>query len=160
GGGVAGETEVADVGALAVEQDVAGLYVSMDEPGRMGRVERAGDLGDEVDRVLGVEPAVAAEELPEVVPVDQLHREVEPPAVFPRAKRGDNVRMVQALRTLRLAQEALAEAVVFGELRVQQLQRRDAVAGAGAVDLAHRAATQERLDAEAADDRSGGHFDA
>ena len=54
---VPGEAEVADVRVLAVrvrrDEDVAGLHVAVDEPGRVRGVERAGDLRDEVERAPG-----------------------------------------------------------------------------------------------------------
>src|SRR5262249_27994275 len=56
---VTGEAEVAQVGALPVgipgDQDVPRLYVAMDEPGSMSRIERAGDLGDELGRAFWFE---------------------------------------------------------------------------------------------------------
>jgi hypothetical protein len=66
------------------------------------------------------------------------------------------VRVVEACRDLGLAQEAAAEALVAGELGAEQLQR-DAVSARvlGEVDGAHRALTDERLDAKARDDGAG-----
>ena len=49
--GGAGDAEVGDVHvALVVEQEVAGLHVSMDDPGGMGGVERSGGLVQPGDR--------------------------------------------------------------------------------------------------------------
>ena len=48
-----GDTEVAQVNVVPGQENVGGLDVAMDEPGRMGGVERGGDLLDQSRRALG-----------------------------------------------------------------------------------------------------------
>ena len=73
-GKMAGEAEVAHVRVLCIrflaEEDVRRLHVAVHEPRCMRRIERLGDLRDEADRALGIQPALAPEKLTQV---DALH---------------------------------------------------------------------------------------
>ena len=59
------------------DEHVAGLHVAVDETGLVRRVERVGDLRDEVERALRVERSFASQQLAQVRAFDVLHREVE-----------------------------------------------------------------------------------
>src|SRR5580765_475738 len=151
-----GEAEVADVRVVAADEDVARLDVAVDEALLVGSVERGGDLLDDIDRPLGVEPPFLLEDPPQVGAVDELHREIEPAAVLARAQRPDDVRVVEPRSDLRLTQEALPEALV---LAGEQLQRDDASALiARTVDRGHRTMADPRLDLESGDAGSRRHL--
>ena len=154
------EAEVADVRPLAVgpvrDEDVPGLHVAMDEPGRVRRVERLARLAHQRDGAPGLEPSLASQELAQIDAVDVLHREVEHAAVLARGDRPHDVRVVERRRQARLAQEALPEPLVVGELGREQLQRDPPpVRVLREVDGPHRPARKQLPDAEPADDASG-----
>ena len=158
---MAGEAEVADVRVLALgigaDEDVAGLHVAMDEPGRVRGVERRrpparrGSIA-----ALRLEAAVPPEELAQIGALDVLHREVEPAVLLAGAQRPDDVRVVEARRQPGLAQEPLPEPLVTREAVVENLQRDDATVClvAGTVDPGHRTVTNERLDTKSRDGRA------
>ena len=139
------------------DQDVGRLDVAVDEILLVRRVERLGDLGEELDRSLGGERTVLGNELREVVALDVAHGEEEDTAIFARLVDGDDVGMVERGRDPRLAQEALAEALVLGELGGDHLERDLAPETLllGAVDRTHPSAADERFDPVAGDRRSG-----
>ena len=127
-GDVAGEPEVADVGVLAVrslgDEHVPGLHVAVDEPRLVRRVEGLRDLADEVDCAFRLERSLAPEDLAQVGAIDVRHRQIEATVLrLTGGERRHDVGMVEARRELRLAQEALPEALVLGELVAEQLQR-------------------------------------
>src|SRR5438093_1163046 len=68
------EPEVADVrtraGIVLGDEDVSRLHVAMDEPDRMRRVERVGDLRDQADGALRIERAFALEQLAQISALD------------------------------------------------------------------------------------------
>src|SRR5262245_28936543 len=101
------KAEVADVGLLVfaafAQEDVARLHISMDQPGRVGGVQRLGDLRYKGDRALGLEPALAPEEIAKVRSLDIGHRQKEDAILFTRGDGRDDVRMVEPGCQLRLA---------------------------------------------------------
>src|SRR5205823_13807018 len=101
---------------------VARLDVSVDESRLVGDVERLCDVCEQRQRPLGLEPAMLAQELLEVAAGDVAHRDVELALVLAGVVDRDDVRMVERSGELRLAQEALAKALVLGQLRCEQLQ--------------------------------------
>ena len=147
---MAGEPEVAHrlvAPVRGADEDVAGLHVAVDEPGRVRGVERGRDLPDEIDRRLRLQPALAPEHVPQARALDQLQREIQPAVLLAGADRRDDVRVGERLASLGLAQEPPPEALVVGDRLVEQLER-DELAGrlvAGAVHAARRAASQQRL---------------
>jgi hypothetical protein len=74
----AGQAEVGELGParVVVDQDVAGLDVAMDQAGRMGRVERVGDLGHIRDDLPELGSRARPDPLSERRPRDRLHHQV------------------------------------------------------------------------------------
>ena len=97
----------------------------------MRRVERLGNLADNVERPLRLDSAVAAQEAPQVRSFDVAHRQIEDAVFFAGGDDRDDVRMVEARGELRLAEEALTEAVLsrlerqIPPARAQGASRRD-----------------------------------
>ena len=147
------QAEVGQVGVLAAEQDVGGLDVAVDQPGRVRGVERARDLVDDQRRPQRVQPALGAQQLVQVGARHPAHHEVQPAVLLARLVDRDHVRMIDRRRHPRLALEALAEARVGRVLGGDQLQRDRAPERelGGAVDDAHAAAAGDRLDPAARD---------
>ena len=164
-GDVAREAEVADVRALAAgpvgDEDVSGLHVAVDEPGRVCRVERIAHLPDDPDGAFRVEHSLPAQELAQVDAVHVGHREVQHVAVLAGGDRLDDVRVVERRRELRLAQEPTPEALVVGELGREELER-DAlpVFVLREVHASHRPTREQLADPEPADDAAGRTIDA
>ena len=106
---------VGAVGTRAgVEQHVRRLHVAMDEAPRVGRIEGARHLGEDSDRVRGVEPSVS-ETLLEVASLDVAHCDEEEIVGLAGLVDRDDVRMVDRRGELRLAEEAVAERLVLGQ---------------------------------------------
>ena len=61
----------------AVEQDIRRLHVAVDEPTRMSRVERRGDLSADGDGAGRLERALGSKERSEVGAVHEPHREIQ-----------------------------------------------------------------------------------
>ena len=139
---------VGAVGAGArVEQHVGGLHVAMHEAARVGRIQGARHLREDADRVRRVQTA-ALQTLLEVTPLDVAHGDEEDVLGRPGLVDRDDVRMVDRRSQLRLAQEAVAERLVLGEARSEQLERDLPLEPQilGQVDDAHAAQAQQRLD--------------
>ena len=116
------QPEVAQVRVIAVEQDVRRLDVAVDEPHRVGRLERLGDLEQDRDRVVDSRGSVLVQAMLQVGALDQLHREVEQAVVVAGVVDRDDVRVPQCGGRARFADEALAELVVLRELRGEHLE--------------------------------------
>ena len=149
-----GQAEVGEEGGAALDQDVGGLDVAVDEPHAVRGVERRGDLAADVDRPVRAQAALAAQHGGEVGALDVLHREVEQPVLLAGVVDRDDVRVLQRGGDPRLAVEALAEPGGLGELRGDDLDGRAAaqVDVLGPVDQAHAAAADPLLDLVARDD--------
>ena len=160
-GDVAGQPEVANVRVLDAapfrDEDVRRLDVPVHEIRRVRCVEGLGDLIEERERTRRRQPLLASEQVAEVATVDVSHREVEHSAGVPGRDGGDDVRMVEARCELRLAQEPLPEALVFSELRREQLEGDAATATRvhGDIDGSDRAFADQRLHAEVSNDITG-----
>ena len=78
------------------------------------------------------------------VALEELHRHVEEAVLLPEVVHGDDVRVVEERRRLRLALEALQGLVAGGDPGAERLQGHEAVEDRvpGLVDLAHRAAAE------------------
>ena len=108
------------------------------------------------DRARRLERALAPQQRLQVGAVDVPHRDEEASVGLARLVHGDDVRVVEARREPRLAQQPLAEAGVVGEPLQEDLQR-DAPPEplvAREVDLPHAAAADQLLDEVLGDGRS------
>lgn len=148
---VAGEAEVAEVRLLGVGCDdhVCRLDVPVDEPERMGGVERVGDRPEQTDGLRRIEAAGSGvDEVAQVVAFDVAHRQVEQAAVLTGGIDRDDVRVVEARRELRFDEEPLAEALVRRELGCEHLDGHLApqVDVLAEIDGPHRAAPKQTLD--------------
>jgi hypothetical protein len=81
--------------APGVEQDVGRLDVAVDEAARVGGIERGRHLGDDRRRALGLEPALAAQQRPEVLPLDIAHDLEQHAVLLAGVMDRDDVRMVE-----------------------------------------------------------------
>jgi hypothetical protein len=145
---VLGEPEVGQVGVLAGHEHVGRLDIAVYQPARVGGVERRAELRDQVRGARGLEPAVPPDQHAQVVAVDVAHRDEQRPVRLARLVDGNDVRVVERRRELRLTLEAAPEVLVLRQLRDDQLQR-DHPAQAdllGEIDDAHAAATELALD--------------
>ena len=135
------------------QEDVARLHVAVDQSRLVGRVEGARNLGHDPRRAGRLERAVAADQRRKVHPVDEAHRDVQHAVRLAGVVHRDHVRVVERARRPRLAEEPLAELLLAGDLRGNDLQR-DLPPQAdvlGAVHHAHPAATDDLLDLVAGD---------
>src|SRR5689334_24999898 len=97
----------------------------MNQAGAVRDVERVGDVDEQVDGPLRAQSLLGVEHVAEVDAVDVLHRDVEQAFGLTGIEDGDDVRMVEPGGGLSLADEALAEAAIAGEVGGQDLQRDD-----------------------------------
>ncbi len=142
------QAEVREVAVAApVDQHVGRLDVPVDEPPLVRRVERVGELLDDEERARRLEWP-ARELLLQIRAVHEPHRDVEPAGDLAGVVDRDDRRVVERGGEARLAQEALAEAHVPGELGREELERDGAVERevARAIDDAHSTAAEQRLD--------------
>ena len=152
-GDALGQAEVGQVAVLApvllVDEHVRGLDVPVHQAAPVRRVQGVGHLGGDGDRAGGLEHAFAPQERLEVGALDVPHRDEQAPVGLPRLVDRDDVGVVEPGGEARLAQQALAEALVVGQRRIEELERdRPVEAGVpGEVDLAHAAAAGQLLDA-------------
>ena len=79
--------------ALAAEEDILRLHVSMDEPVVVREGEPVGDRERELERLPDREPARAHDELLQVLAVDVLEDDVLAAVVVPTVDDGDDVRV-------------------------------------------------------------------
>src|SRR5581483_559076 len=151
-----GETEVAeDVVAVAVEEDVPGLEVPVDEPARVEVAERLGERRHHVERVLGRARALALDAVAERPAGEVLHDVVEAAVVAPRLDEADEARVIELGEDVDLAPEAEERLGVHGEVRPHDLEREDLlrlVADPLRLEDGGRAAAPDRLEQVVAPD--------
>ncbi len=130
------------------DDDVPGLDVTVDEALPVRRVERGGDLAEDVQRRHGLEPLRLLEPRLQVDTLDVAHDDEQDAVGFSGFVDRDDVRVIDRRRKMGLAFEPLAEAGVVCELRRQDLERHVALETRlnGAVDDAHAAPTDQPLD--------------
>ena len=86
-GAGAGEAEVGEEGVIARrDEHVLRLDVAVHEADGVRRIERVGDLREQIERPARIERAVA-DQVDQRRPVDEAHREVQPVARIPRRRR-------------------------------------------------------------------------
>ena len=117
-------------------------------------VEREAHLGDDPHRVGGIEPAIAVEHAAQVDALDPAHGDEQQAVGLGGVVDVDHVGVVDRRGELGLAHEALAEALVGGQLGADDLQRHRALEPEvdGPVDHAHAAAAAQGVDAVAGED--------
>ena len=111
----------------------------------MRLVERAGDLADDQHRAPRLHRPAAPDDRREVGALEVAHREPEVSVLLAGGVDLGDVRMLDTLRVLRLAQEALADLLVVGQVGGQDLERRAALLAVlllGQPDDAHAAFAQ------------------
>ena len=118
-----GEAEVEDLGLAARRyEDVRGLEVAMDDPLRVGRLERVRDLGPEVQERAELE-GPSPDPLRERLPLEQLHGDEVLAFVLVDRVHGADAGVVEGRGRPRLALEARERVRVLGQLRRQELER-------------------------------------
>ena len=126
----------------------------------MRRVECFGYLAHEIERSLRLEQFLVSQQLAQVRAFDVGHCEVEDAVLLTGGERGDDVRVVQVRRQLRLSEKAAAKPLIGRQTWVEHLHR-----GAGArcrvgsqVDSTGRPLGDERLEPKAREDGSDGGY--
>jgi len=145
------DTEVQDLcGAARKHLDVAGLHVPVDHSPFVRVVEPAADLGDDVDAVLEPLGLLLLHELSEARALQELHHDVGRAFALELAEieDGDDVRVLEVRRGLRLPLKAAAHLLLDEELFRHHLDRHQAIEPriTGLVDGPHGAATELRQD--------------
>ena len=130
----------------------------MDVAGPMDRVEAGGGPRDQVGGVPGGQRTVVADQLLEIVTVDQPHRQVGDASALARGVDRDDVGVLDRGRRSHLLQEPGTHGEIVEELRRDHLQRDDPLElqVGGAVDDAHATAADDGLDPVPGDHRPGG----
>ena len=122
--GGASDPEVGDLDrASSAEEEVAGLDVAVYETGRVRVLESGADLDAEVDDACGVEPLLEVELVRERAAVHVLHDDVRVAVVLARVVDLDDVGVGESRREARLADEAVAEDGVIGQVAGEHLDR-------------------------------------
>ncbi len=134
------EAEVGDDDAAggALDQDVAGSEVAMHDPARMGVGERGRNRERDLGSLRPAEHAVACD-VAEVRSLDELHHEKRCLTVLAVVVEAHDVLVLEGSENPRLACESTPKLEIFGDPRVEQLDR-DVTAQApvaGAPDRAH-----------------------
>jgi len=112
--------------AIGVEQDVAGLDITVNQSGVVRGLERGGGLGRDARRSVRCQSAFAGERSRQVSSLDQLHHHVWR-GIRPEVVYRHDVRVRDGCSPSRLDLEALAEPLILAELGAHQLHRDRAV---------------------------------
>ncbi len=90
------DAEVDEIREVVVrQQNIGRLHVAVHQTRPMSRVQRRGDLLDDVHRAIGLQRPTIQQRL-QIHPVDQPHRHIQPPVDLPDVVDGHHVRIVQA----------------------------------------------------------------
>ena len=151
--GVVADLGDAEVGhhhpAVLAAQDVGRLDVAVHQVGPVGGGEGVGHLRADVGHLVGIEDLAAVELGSQVGAVDELHHDGLHAVVVTGVVDGHDAGVAQACGGYRLGAEAGHEAVVGGEVRMQDLDRdppAEHLVG-GLPDLGHAAAGDAALEA-------------
>jgi hypothetical protein len=148
----AGDAEVHHLdGAARGEHDVGGLDVAVDDARAVRVGERIEHARGELQRALGDDLAAVAQHLAQGHALDELHHDVRhghlgrAVLLFAGVVHGDDVRVVEARRRLRLAAETRLERRVARQVDAQPLHGDVALQPqvARAPDLGHAAAADD-----------------
>ncbi len=148
-----GDAEVHDLGvALAVDHDVLGLEVAVDDAEAVGLDEALEDLAGQVEGLGLVEVARAADEALQVLARDVFHGDVDRQPFLADVVHPADVPVGDLAGQLDLVAEALDDLEVGGDLRLEELEGDDLadLAVVGLVDGAHTALADLLDDLEAA----------
>jgi len=143
------EAEIGQIAVAApVDEHVRRLDVAMDEPALVSGVERVGDLLNQPESASCLEHPFLDQHPLQVGAFDQAHRDVELTCDLAGFVDRDDRGMIERRGQPRLAQEALPETNVLGQLGCEDFYRDVPVKCevVGAVDNAHPPATEQRLD--------------
>ena len=130
-----GDPEVGEDRPIPFEEDIGGLHIAVDDPLRVGVIERASDLLHQIERRR--EAAEALQALIQRAPGDQFGHEVEGAVIVAEVVDAEDVGVAQARGDPRLLAEALHEGRVARQARVDQLDRHEAIER-GLIGAAHR----------------------
>jgi hypothetical protein len=106
-----------------VDEDVGWLHVPVHEPGRVRRVKRRRDRGQQERGPLGRKRPLPVHHRAQVATGHIPHREIQDPVGLAGPVDGDDVRMVNRRGRQRLPDEPLTELAVPGQRRRENLQR-------------------------------------
>ena len=155
--GGAGDPEVGELDHVGVrDEQVARLDVAVHDAVPMRVIESAAGLGDHVDGLVDLHPAVIAQQLGARVAGDVLHHDEVLAVVLVEAEveHLDDVGMDEPRRGERLAAEARHEGRVVGQVLGQQLDRHVALEALveGELDGGHATDAEAALDPVPPDD--------
>ena len=121
-----GDAEIGEVGPVAVlvDQDVPRLDVAVNEIVGVRRVECRSRLVEDREQSIAGKGALGLDELGQIGPANEPHRDVGHPVGLARVVDRDDVRVLEARDELGLADKSLAEVSVLGVLGEQRLQGR------------------------------------
>ena len=144
-----GKAEVGELGAaFGGDEDVAGFDVAVDDVFRVGVMQGVADLGDDFQRLRGVQ-AGAGEDALEVGAIDVFHREIEQPGTrLAEVVNGNDARVLEPGEGLRLTTETGDEVLVRSQLGWEEFDGDGTIEGGlhAAIDGSHSTATDERGD--------------
>ena len=143
--------------ARSSQQHVRRLDVAVHESLFVRRVQGGRDLTEDPDRPCGLQRSLLVKQRPKIRALHEPHRDEQVSARGACFVDRDHVGVIERGGEPRLADESLAEPLVIGQLRSQDLQRDLPLEPVvlGQVDHAHAAATQGADDAVAGDLRAG-----
>jgi hypothetical protein len=155
------QPEVGEKSAVVLlDEDVARLHVTVYEPLGVCGVERLRDRREKSDRSHRLEAPIALEHLTEICASDVPHREVQLAVRFAGSVDRHDAGVLELRGQPGFAEEPLAEPLVAGELRREQLERHRAVEVLvdREVDRPGASRTEQALDAIAGQPCAGCHL--
>ena len=155
-----GEAEIGDAhGSAAVDHDVGGLEVAVEDAAVVGRGEAGAELAGDLQGLILGEPADAPQEAGEVFAVDVFHGDELLALEFADVEDAADVWMGDLAGEADLRAEAFEPFFVGGKEGGEELEGDGLVEGhvVGAIDLAHAAAAEQFDDAVSSGDDGAGH---